>query len=169
MDITLEELQQHDAIKLYEFELENRSYFEEMVPSRGEDYYHLEVFKIRHEALLEEQIKGQSYYYLIKNQDGLILGRMNLVDIDKSRNLGYIGYRVGETYTGKGIANKALKLLLSNLNKQEIKQILAKTTTNNIPSQKVLTKNGFNHISTSDEEFEMNGNSLKFVYYKWTM
>ncbi|WP_368505184.1 GNAT family N-acetyltransferase [Alkalihalophilus sp. As8PL] len=169
MEITLEKLQPGDAKKLYEFEIENRDYFEKMVPSRGEDYYNFETFKIRHEALLDEQTKGQSYYYLIKNENGLILGRMNLVDIDKSRNLGYIGYRVGGAYTGKGIANRALKLLLETLNWQGIKQVLAKTTTNNIPSQKVLEKNGFNHISTSDEEFVMNGNRLKFVYYKWTI
>ncbi len=92
MEITLEKLQPVDAKKLYEFEIENRDYFEKMVPSRGEDYYNFETFKIRHEALLDEQTKGQSYYYLIKNENGLILGRMNLVDIDKSRNLGYIGY-----------------------------------------------------------------------------
>ncbi|OIJ20757.1 GNAT family N-acetyltransferase [Anaerobacillus alkalidiazotrophicus] len=169
MEITLEKLQPTDAKKLYEFELENRGYFEKMVPSRGEDYYYFETFKIRHEALLDEQTKGQSYYYLIKNEKGLIIGRMNLIDIDKSRNLGYIGYRVGKAYTGKGVANKALKLFLCTISKQGIKRILAKTTTNNKASQKVLDKNGFKYISTSDEEFEMNGNSLKFVYYKWTI
>lgn len=169
MEITLEKLQQADAQKLYAFELENRDYFEKMVPSRGDDYYRLETFRIRHEALLEEQTRGQSYYYLIKNENGLILGRMNLVDIDKSHHLGYIGYRMGEEYTGKGIANKALRLLLTTINKQGIKQILAKTTANNIASQKILEKNGFNQISTIDEEFEMNGHSLKLVYYKWTI
>lgn len=112
MEISLEKLQRADAEKLYEFELENRDFFEKMVPSRGKDYYDFETFKIRNEALLDEQTKGQSYYYLIKNENGFILGRMNLVDIDKSRYLGYLGYRVGEAYTGKGIASKALKLLL---------------------------------------------------------
>lgn len=169
MEITLEKLHNTDAKMLYEFELENRAYFEQMVPSRGEDYYNFETFKLRHEALLDEQMNGQSYYYLIKNKNGVILGRMNIVDIDHSLKLGYIGYRVGGAYTGKGIANRALKMLIGTLNKQGINQILAKTTTNNIASQKVLEKNGFKHISTSDEEFVMNGNSLKFVYYKWTI
>ncbi|MCP8617943.1 GNAT family N-acetyltransferase [Salirhabdus salicampi] len=169
MEIRLEKLQRNDAKMLYEFELKNRDFFEKMVPSRGEEYYNFETFTLRHESLLDEQTKGLSYYYLIKNETGLILGRMNLVDIDKSRNLGYIGYRVGEKYTGKGIANRALKLLLDTLNKQGIKQILAKTTTNNIASQKVLEKSGFKHISTSNEEFIMNGNRVKFVYFKLTI
>lgn len=59
MDIILEILKQNDAKKLYEFELENRAFFEKMVPERGEDYYHFETFQIRHNELLEEQRKGQ--------------------------------------------------------------------------------------------------------------
>lgn len=90
------------------------------------------------------------------------------MDIDKSQNLGHVGYRVGKVYTGKGIASKALKILIETMSKQGIKQLLAKTTTNNIASQKVLEKNGFMHVVISTDEFKMNGQSLKFVYYMWT-
>ncbi|WP_026690454.1 GNAT family N-acetyltransferase [Alteribacter aurantiacus] len=169
MNIKLEELQAADAEDLYQFERDNRDYFETMVPSRGEDYYNVETFKTRLESLLDEQSKGQSYYYLIKNEDGLILGRMNLVDIDRSDHSAHIGYRVGKSYTGKGIAYRALELLLETLNKREVNQILAKTTTTNIGSKKVLEKNGFKHIETSDETFLMNGKKMTFVYYKWTV
>ena len=168
MDIIIEKLQYADAENLFEFELENRDYFEEMVPSRGDDYYNFETFKKKHHALLDEQVQGLSYFYLIKNKNGLILGRINLVDIDKSQNLGHVGYRVGKVYTGKGIASKALKILIKTMSKQGIKQLLAKTTTNNIASQKVLEKNGFMHAVISTDEFKMNGQSLKFVYYMWT-
>ncbi|MBP1950887.1 GNAT family N-acetyltransferase [Virgibacillus litoralis] len=166
MDITIERLHSTDAGNLYEFELENRVYFEGMVPSRGNDYYDFETFKKKTNALLDEQEQGLSYFYLIKNKDGLILGRMNLVDIENG--LGHIGYRVGKAYTGKGIANTALKLLLDVINNQGIKQVSAKTTTNNIASQKVLEKNGFKYIATSDEEFIMNEQKVKFVYYLLT-
>lgn len=167
MDITIKKLHDVDFEKLFEFELENRTYFEEMVPSRGDDYYNFETFKKRNKALLDEQSQGLSYYYLIKSKDGLILGRMNLVDIEKSQGLGHIGYRVGKAYIGKGIAKIALKLLLEATSKLGIKQISAKTTVNNIASQKVLEKNDFKYIATSDEEFSMNGQILSFVYYNW--
>ncbi|MFD1851683.1 GNAT family N-acetyltransferase [Oceanobacillus bengalensis] len=169
MDIKLEKLQHADANKLYEFELENKAYFEKMVPSRGDDYYHLEIFIKNHEALLDEQAKGRSCFYLIKDENDILLGRMNLVDIYKSQHMGHIGYRVGEAYTGKGVAHTALKLFLSMVSKQGIKQILAKTTTNNIASQRVLEKNGFTCMETDDKAFEMNGQLFKFVYYKWNM
>ncbi|MDV2685623.1 GNAT family protein [Alkalihalophilus lindianensis] len=167
VDITIEKLQNADFEKLFEFELENRAYFEEMVPSRGDDYYNFEAFKKRNKALLNEQDQGLSYFYLIKDKDGLILGRMNLVGIEKSQGIGHIGYRVGKSYTGKGISNRALTLLLESTNQLGIKRILAKTTTNNIASQKVLEKNGFKYRETSDEEFNMNGQLLSFVYYIW--
>ena len=167
MNIIIEKLQDEDLEKLFEFELENRAYFEEMVPDRGEDYYNFETFKQRNKALINEQDQGLSYFYLIKSEEGLVLGRMNLVDIEKSKGLGHIGYRVGKAYIGKGIANKALKLLLETAGQLGIRQISAKTTTNNIASQKVLGKNGFQYIATADEEFKMNGQLLSFVYYIW--
>jgi len=169
MDVYIEKLQVTDAGELYKFELENRTFFEEMVPTRGNDYYNLEVFKERHESLLEEQVQGSSHFYLIKDKDSSILGRINIVDIDESQKNGNLGYRVGQAYTGKNIATKALKLLVESVNDKDIKQIKAKTTNNNIASQKVLEKNGFERIASDDEEFEMNGQKLNFVYYTLTI
>ena len=167
MNIIIDKLQVEDLEKLFDFELENRDYFEEMVAGRGDDYYNFEVFRRRNKALLDEQSRGLSYFYLIKNKEGFILGRINLVDIEKSQGLGKIGYRVGKAYIGKGIANRALNLLLERTTKLGIRQISAKTTTNNIASQKVLEKNGFKYIATADEKFKMKGNNFSFVYYFW--
>lgn len=63
MDITIEKLHETDAEKLFEFELENRDFFEETVPSRGDEYYVFENFKERHKALLDKQTKGLSYFF----------------------------------------------------------------------------------------------------------
>lgn len=163
MEITLELLNRDDFEQLFEFELENRAYFEEMVPSRGEDYYHLDTFIQNNNALIKEQAQGLAYFYLIKDLDGVIVGRMNLVDIDKAQGSGHVGYRVGKAYIGKGIANNALSLLLEKTYQLGIRQIFAKTTTQNIASQKVLEKNGFLHIQTEPEKW--NGES--FVQYGW--
>ncbi|WP_019416226.1 GNAT family N-acetyltransferase [Paenisporosarcina sp. TG20] len=168
MSISIVQLQDIDIEDLFEFELENRGFFEEMVPTRGDDYYILNTFRKKHEALLEEQTQGISYFYLIKDIRSSIIGRMNLVYIDENQKLGHIGYRVGQAHIGKGVANNALKLLLETMIVKDLKQIKAKTTTTNIASQKVLEKNGFKFIECSDEEFEMNGQKLKFIHYIWT-
>ncbi|TKD70390.1 GNAT family N-acetyltransferase [Pseudalkalibacillus hwajinpoensis] len=166
MEITIEKLQYSDARKLFEFECENREYFEGMVPSRGDEFYHFETFIERLGSLINEQALGLSSFHLIKNNHDLILGRINIVDIDQLQNLGHIGYRVGKDHTGKGIAQKALKLLTEGIRNEGVKQLFAKTTSNNIASQKVLEKNGFKQISTSEEEIKMRGQILKFVHYK---
>lgn len=165
VDIFIEKLHLTDADDLFDFEVENRTFFEEMLPSRGDDYYNPENFKKILEALLEEQINGISYFYLIKDKNNSIVGRINLIDIDKANKVGYLGYRVGQAHTGKGITNKALKLLLETVTNEEVKQIKAQTTTNNIASQKILEKNGFVRINTSSEEFNMNCQKVSFIYY----
>ncbi|GGF28817.1 N-acetyltransferase [Halobacillus andaensis] len=169
MEITIDKLKYEDAGELFDFENENRTFFEKMVPGRGEDYYHFDTFMIQLEELLNEQKQGLSYFYLIRKRTGEILGRINLVDVDRSQNLVHIGYRVGEKHTGQGVAHKALQILLDNLSKDGFTKILAKTTNNNVASQKVLEKNGFTKLGVSNEEFVMNGETLRFVHYMWTI
>jgi len=169
VDLSLEKLRIEDSKALFEFELNNKTYFEKTVPPRGDEYYHFEVFLSRLYSLIDEQNRGISNFYLIKDIHHSILGRMNLVDIEKSQAIGHLGYRVGQLYAGKGIASRALELLLEKTSEEGIvKQIKAKTTTNNIASQRVLEKNGFERLDISDDTIHFNGVDLKFVHYKWT-
>ncbi|MBY0086377.1 GNAT family N-acetyltransferase [Brevibacillus brevis] len=144
MMIAVEKLSIQDAASLFQFEVRNRAFFEKSVPSRGDAYYQYDHFLRGLQALLDEQAQGISFFGLIKNSQGDILGRMNLVDIEKDEGIGHLGYRVGEDTAGKGVASQALKLFLEghapHLN---VRMICAKTTPDNISSQKVLLKNGF--------------------------
>ncbi|MFJ7889907.1 GNAT family N-acetyltransferase [Lysinibacillus xylanilyticus] len=163
MEISINSLQERDAEELFVFEKNNRLFFEQMVPSRGEDYYNFETFKIRHKELLAEQQENKSKFYLVRDNSDKIIGRINLVDIDTTNDTAEVGYRVGQEYGGKGIGARALKLLLET--EISVTKIKAKTTTNNIASLRVLEKNGFTQVSTSDDEFEMNGKKLQFINY----
>ncbi|AWX57853.1 N-acetyltransferase [Brevibacillus brevis] len=144
MIITIEKLSIQDAASLFQFEVRNRVFFEKSVPSRGDAYYQYEHFLRGLQALLDEQAQGISFFGLIKNSQGDILGRMNLVDIEKDDRIGHLGYRVGEDTAGKGVASQALKVFLEgHVPHLNVRMICAKTTTDNISSQKVLLKNGF--------------------------
>ncbi|XKE94543.1 GNAT family N-acetyltransferase [Metaplanococcus flavidus] len=165
MEISLGLLQENDAEELFEFEKVNRIFFEKMVPGRGDDYYQWSTFLRRHRELLEEQERGGCRFYLIKDPDGNIAGRINLVDIDAAAGTVEVGFRLGENYGGKGLGSKALTLLLST--ETDLRQIHAKTTTVNKSSQRVLEKNGFIHMGISGDEFEMNGEKMRFVRYLW--
>ncbi|MEH7390152.1 GNAT family N-acetyltransferase [Bacillus sp. JJ1503] len=167
MKILIVKLSEADFERLFTFEVENRAFFETMVPSRGDDYYEYNTFKLKNEALLEEQDLGVSHFYLIKGENGSILGRINLVDIDPVESVGSVGYRIGEAHTGKGIANHALKMLLEAAPELGVKCIKAMTATYNAASQKVLEKNGFIQRAASEEELNMNEEN-EFIYYIWS-
>lgn len=165
MCISINRLQESDAEELFTFETDNRAFFEQMVPSRGEAYYQFETFKVRHRELLTEQDDTNSRFYLIRDERGNIVGRINLVAIDEPKRVAEVGFRVGENYVGKGIASNALKQLLET--EKGFQTIKGKTTSNNIASQKTMENNGFKKVGISEEVFEFNGEKVMFVHYIW--
>lgn len=165
MEISLHLLTLEDAPELFDFESKNRLFFEQMVPSRCDDYYSFDIFMKRHQMLLKEQEDGLSNFYLIKSKAGEILGRINLVDINQLTCSADIGFRIGAEHVGNGIGNHALNLLLEG--DLPVFQIHGKTTTVNLASQRVLEKNGFKRLETSKEEFLLNGQKMRFVNYVW--
>ncbi|MGO1058825.1 GNAT family N-acetyltransferase [Planococcus sp. FY231025] len=167
MNIQLELLAEEDAAALLAFELENRTFFESQVPGRGDGYYQPEGFLERHQMLLDEQEKGESFFYLIKDEKGGILGRVNLVDIDRKARCGSLGYRMSENQCGKGIAAKAVGLLIDELPALGVKRVDAKTTQNNVASQRVLEKNGFEMTENSLGGISSGKEDAHFIYYSW--
>ncbi len=168
MNIYLSVLHEQDDKALFEFECRNRSYFEEFVPSRGEEYYQYSLFQLKHQELLQEQKKRVSIFFLIKEEEtGMIVGRLNVVDIDTKNQSGELGYRVGQEFTGKGIASKALHLLLQDADQYELREIHAKTTSGNSASQRILEKCGFTLTSIENNGVELNGKTMNFLHYKW--
>lgn len=155
-------LKENDAEELFVFECGNREFFEKMVPSRGEAYYHFDTFIIRHQEVLREQKNGFSQFYLVRNVAREIIGRINLIDIDRINDTAEIGFRVGEEHGGKGVGNKALQQLFNT-----ILPIRGKTTTANQGSQKVLERNGFKKVGIGKDEFDMNGQRMRFIHYLW--
>jgi ribosomal-protein-alanine N-acetyltransferase len=106
------------------------------------------------------RIDGTSFFYLIRNEEDELVGRVNVVDINFVEKSGHIGYRVGEKHVGKGIANKAVHLLLKEATKKGIETIHAKTTIENIASQTVLKRNGFEEVASHEP---------LFVHYRWSV
>jgi [ribosomal protein S5]-alanine N-acetyltransferase len=166
MLIKLELLSECDAHELFNFECSNREFFEKSVPTRGNDYYQYEYFSQTMNELLQEQKEGISYFYLIKGEDGEIVGRINLVDTVESGTgrTGHLGYRIGEDYIGKGVASKAVSMLLEKLpHEYGIHEVHAKTTLENYASQKVLEKNQFSLVAVDEDKNLTNA----FMHYIW--
>ena len=102
LDITINLLGESDAQELFKFELKNRAFFDRVGFPRGDSYYELNNFNTVMKESIEEQEKGLANMYLIKNHNGMILGRINLLSIVRgSINKAELGYRIGEKHRVK--------------------------------------------------------------------
>lgn len=160
-DTIIKLLDQSFEEKLFKFELDNRSYFEKTGFPRADSYYDFNKFKTIINELIEEQEKGLIYMYLIIDDSGNIVGRINLVSIMRGPlNKAEIGYRVGEDHQSKGYGTNAVRLVLDEaVKKHKLHRVEAGTSPDNIGSQIVLIKNGFQFV----------GRYNKFIYQndKW--
>lgn len=159
MGISIQLLSVSDMDNLLKFELRNRGFFENTCPPRGNKYYNIDNFKSILEELVDEQEKGLAYMYLIYNSVNEIIGRVNLVNVKRGGvNKAELGYRIGQVYNGKGYATKAVKLILQEaVEKHKLHRIEAGTSANNISSQSVLIKNGFQFVGKQEKYILLNG------------
>ena len=142
--ISLELLSEANSLDVYSFEKENREYFERNLPPRPANYFDLEGFKEITRELLREQENHDVYMHLIRDAQGVMVGRINLSVLGKDRKTAELGYRIGENVTNLGYASEAVKLVLEKaFTTYGLHRIIAGTATGNLASQRVLLKNGF--------------------------
>jgi ribosomal-protein-alanine N-acetyltransferase len=129
------------------FELANRAYFAASISDRGDDYF--DQFTQRYDALLAEQEAGICAFYLLVAEDGSVLGRFNLVDIED--HAAELGYRVAQHVTGRGVATATVRELCRlAATRHGLRTIRAAVAHDNAASQKVLTKAGFVPVGPAD-------------------
>jgi ribosomal-protein-alanine N-acetyltransferase len=133
---------EHEA-DLLAFELANRSYFADWVSDRGDAYF--DGFAEEHTRLLAAQETGCDAYYVLVDDDGSILARVNLYDIDDGA--AELGYRVAQRAAGRGVATAAVRDMCElAASEHGLRRLRARTTLDNLASQKVLSKAGFNAV-----------------------
>ena len=122
------------------FELANRTYFAASVSDRGDDFF--DQFTDRYNALLAEQEAGICAFYVLVAEDGSVLGRFNLYDLEDGT--ARLGYRVAEQVAGRGVATAAVRELCRLATAMHgLRTLRAATSHDNAASQKVLAKAGF--------------------------
>ncbi|WP_406051929.1 GNAT family N-acetyltransferase [Kribbella sp. NBC_00889] len=136
----LKRLHAGHASAVLAFELANRAYFAASISDRGDEFY--EQFTDRHSALLAEQEAGVCAFYVLVAEDGSVLGRFNLYDLeDGTANL---GYRVAQHVAGRGVATETVRELCRlAAARHGLRTLRAATSRENVASQKVLVKAGF--------------------------
>ena len=142
----LELLRADHAAAVLTFERENREWFARSISDRGDEYF--ERFAERHAWLLADQESGGGAYFLVVDH-GSVLGRVNLILRDGGRAV--LGYRVAERAAGRGVATAAVeevcRLARSSYG---VREVVAATSHENVASQRVLAKPGFEVTGPAD-------------------
>ncbi|MFI0218613.1 GNAT family N-acetyltransferase [Streptomyces lydicus] len=122
------------------FELANRTYFAASISDRGDDFF--DQFTDRYNASLAEQEAGICAFYVLVAEDGSVLGRFNLYDVEDGT--ARLGYRVAERVAGRGVATATVrKLCRMAIAMHGLSTLRAATSHDNAASQGVLAKAGF--------------------------
>ncbi len=136
----LQRLRADHAPAVLAFELANRAYFAAFINDRGDEFY--DQFTAQHGAMLAEQDAGICAYHVLVGEDGSVLGRFNLYNIEDGT--AEVGYRVAEQVAGRGVATATLRELCRLAAAQyRLRTLRAAVSHENVASQKVLINAGF--------------------------
>ncbi|MFJ1811407.1 MULTISPECIES: GNAT family N-acetyltransferase [unclassified Streptomyces] len=129
------------------FELANRAYFAASVSDRGDEFF--DRFADRLSALLAEQEAGICAFYVLLAEDGSVVGRFNLYDLQDGT--AGLGYRVAQSVAGRGVATATVRELCRlAVARHGLRRLRAAAAHANAASQKVLAKAGFVPVGPAD-------------------
>jgi [ribosomal protein S5]-alanine N-acetyltransferase len=144
---TLELLRADHAPAILDFELANRAFFAASISDRGDEFF--ARFAELHSERLADQAAGRDACYVLVDDDGSVLGRFNLTEIEDGT--AKLGYRVAQRVAGRGAATSAvLELCQLAPSRHGIHTLRAATSHDNVASQRVLAKAGFIKAGPAD-------------------
>jgi ribosomal-protein-alanine N-acetyltransferase len=145
--LQLQRLRGSHSAAILAFEVANRAYFAASITDRGDEFF--EQFSERHVACLAEQDAGISVFHVLLDEDGSVMGRFNLYDVEGG--VAVVGYRVAESVAGRGVATAALRELRRLAVEQYgLETLRASTSIENVASQRVLEKADFVSVGPTD-------------------
>lgn len=148
-----------DAAPLFEFETDNRAFFEAAINARPASYYSPEgVAEAINEACADAD-QDLGYQFLLKDDGGRILARANLSAVKRAHyQSAVLGYRVAQAACGRGHASEAVRQVLGiAFGQLGLARIEADVRIDNAASARVLLRNGFVQFGHSRRSFEMQG------------
>ena len=167
--ISLELMSEENSINVYSFEKENQEYFERNLPPRPANYFDSEGFKEITRELLTEQTNRDVYMHLIRDAQGVMVGRINLSVLGNDQKIAELGYRIGENVTNLGYASEAVRLVLDKaFTTYGLNRIIAGTATDNLASKRVILKNGFTFSKIIENDIQIHNKWVHTAVFEIT-
>lgn len=114
----------------------------------------LDVTKAQYEKIKidEENYLWHTFWLFVLKENKTIIGSACFKGLPDANSAVEIGYGTNEKYRNKGYTTEAISTLCDWVfSESNIKNVIAETEKNNIPSQRVLEKNGFKVCKETDD------------------
>jgi ribosomal-protein-alanine N-acetyltransferase len=137
----------------------NRDFLAPWEPVRGEDQFTEAGQRVAIQAALAEHAYGRSLPCVMVDGGGAIVGRVNLNNIVRgAAQSASLGYWLAEAAGGRGVATVAVRdIIRLAFAELSLHRIQADTLVHNVPSQRVLARNGFVRIGMAPRYLKIAG------------
>lgn len=165
--LTLKICQESDAPAVTEFYLRNRAFFEKWDSDRPDDFYTLTFHQ---KALALESthfLHGHSVrYYLFVPEVDYPIGTVSFQNLSTPGASCSIGYRLAESYCGRGLMTEALNELIPKIFLHyRLHRIEAEIHPDNSASLRLIERIDFTNEGISRGKYKMNGVYCDFLRY----
>jgi ribosomal-protein-alanine N-acetyltransferase len=152
-----------DSEELAALYLANRDFLAPFEPVRPPDFFTADGQRER----LQRQLDGETHPFAILD-DGAIAGTINVFHIVReSLQSCTIGYWIDGARNGRGLATGAVgEILVFAFEDLALHRVDAATLVDNVPSQRVLEKNGFERIGLARRFLRINDEWRDFFLFQ---
>lgn len=156
-----------DLQALFNFEMDNRAFFEAHINARPAGYYSVDGVAAAIEQAVREAREDKGYQYLVWDGEQLV-GRVNLTRVRRAHfHSAELGYRVAQSAGGKGYASEAVRHMLRKaFGEHDLVRVEATARAENEGSTRVLVRNGFMPFGRSTRSVELAGVWYDLIHYE---
>jgi ribosomal-protein-alanine N-acetyltransferase len=152
-----------DCEELAALYLANRDFLAPFEPVRPPEFFTADGQRER----LQRQLDGDTHPFAILD-DGAIAGTINLFHVMReSLQSGTIGYWIDRRRNGRGLATRAVgEIVEFAFGELELHRVEAATLVDNVGSQRVLEKSGFERIGLARRYLRINDDWRDFFLFQ---
>jgi ribosomal-protein-alanine N-acetyltransferase len=157
-DVSVRLIEPGDAETLSRLEIESRDYLLSGGPIRSDEYVSVAGQRALIARMLQEHRSGTCVPFVIE-ADGHVVGRITLSGVVRGPfQSAAVGYWVAATAAGRGVASRALGLIIERaFGELRLHRLQAETTLTNDASAHILVRAGFEQYGVAPDYLRIAG------------
>ena len=158
-DIRLRPLAAGDGAALASAYARNREHLTRWEPRREEDFFTSASQDAQLRLAIAEQRRGEAFRWVLETADERIVGRLNVTGIVRGAlQSGNVGYWTDVELAGRGLMTAALHAAVDHARVWlGLHRLQAGTLVDNVASQRVLERTGFERIGLAPRYLRVDG------------